>query len=74
MLFFETTALAGHVKDNLPVKSNEGSVLKSISETPPPSLPGNQAATNESELLISVFAHIGRPDKNTDTIGIPFSL
>ena len=33
-----------------------------------------QLATNASELLISGFVHIGRPDKNTDTTGISLFL
>ena len=41
---------------------------------PPPSLPGSQAATNASDALISGLVHSGRPDRKTDTIGVPFDL
>ena len=34
-LLSETNALEGHLNDNLPVKSNDGSVLNNKSEIPP---------------------------------------
>ena len=36
-----------------------------------PSDPGNQAAINASDALISAFTHKGLPDKNIEMIGIP---
>ena len=38
---------------------------------PPGSLPGSQAATKASELLISGFVQSGRPEIKTDTTGTP---
>ena len=43
----------------------------STSATPRPSVPGSHAATKAFEALISGFTHSGRPDRNTDTTGMP---
>ena len=43
-----------------------------MSETPPPSVPGNQAAMKASERFISGLHHKGRPERKTDTTGIPY--
>ena len=40
---------------------------------PPPSEPGNQAATNALDALISGLTQRGRPDINTLTVGMPNS-
>ena len=48
--------------------------FNNTSAIPAPSVPGNQAATKASDALSSLFTHIGRPEINTDTTGMPCSF
>ena len=56
--------LFGHENDNLPVKF---SFPKSISATPPPSVPGSHATKNASESSIVSLTIYGRPVIKTTT-------